>query len=205
MKNYIEVVIIVAFLGLMVWHSTRTSSPEVRVQCKTTKGDLEILVEPGWSPRGAERFLQMVDDGYFTQLPLFRCVKDFVCQFGPPLPKPDRKIYPPFADDPHISDLRNFKKGFLSFAGISPNSRAYHIFIALTDAPTLGSQSWETPFGYISDATYNSTVVKFTTKYGEMPPFGKGPEVMSIETPGGAEYLKTKFPELDYFLSCSRH
>eukprot|EP01048_Picozoa_sp_COSAG05_P036720 COSAG05_NODE_16702_length_340_cov_1.282158_1_plen_64_part_10 len=34
------------------------------VKCETTKGDVLIKVEPTWAPEGAQRFLEMVKDGY---------------------------------------------------------------------------------------------------------------------------------------------
>jgi cyclophilin family peptidyl-prolyl cis-trans isomerase len=203
MKTVIEPMLAIVVLGFVFfWHATR--SHEIRVQCKTTKGDLAIIVMPEWSPRGAQRFLEMVDDGYFNNLPLFRCIENFVCQFGPAFQKSNAKEYSTILDDPRIPDLRNFKKGYMSFAGRGPNTRSTHIFIALGEPESLGSQSWETPFGYITEATFDSSVRHFTTQYGEMAPTGHGPDGEKIRSFGGEDYLKTNFPELDYFQSCSR-
>jgi len=157
-----------------------------------------------WSPIGAKRFLEMVDDGYLTDLPLYRCIANFVCQFGPKPPKENGKKYSAISDDAPRSDLRDFKPGFLSFAGYAPNTRATDLFISFAEVPSLGSQVWETPIGYVSEASFQSTVQKFNTTYGESIPGGRGPERQKIEAADGAEYLKTNFRELDYFQSCVR-
>lgn len=202
------VVVVAVFLALFALAVTRwpqnQKSDEIPVHCQTSKGDLEIMVVPRWSPRGAARFLELVDDGQFTDLPIFRCINGFLCQFGAHPPRANLKQYATIPDDPHTQALAPFKKGYLSFAGFAADSRANHIFIALNDSQTLGTQPWETPFGYVTPATFDSTVARFTTRYGDMAPSGTGPEIKKIEAPDGAEYLKANFPELDYFQFCAR-
>jgi peptidyl-prolyl cis-trans isomerase A (cyclophilin A) len=193
------VAVVFVTIGL-VW---RFSAPSSHVVCKTTKGEVEIVVKPDWSPRGAERFLQLVNDGFFTELPLFRCVGRFLCQFGSAPPRVNAKHYTPLTDDPPRPELRTFKEGYMSFAGSGPNSRATHIFIALADVPSLGTQPWETPFAYVEEKSMRKTVDLFSTTYGDTAPAGHGPEPRLIEAPGGSEYLKREFPQLDWLLSCS--
>jgi peptidyl-prolyl cis-trans isomerase A (cyclophilin A) len=175
--------------------------PAVHVLCDTTQGPLEIVVHPEWSPLGAERFLQLVKDGFYSGLPLFRCMEHFICQFGAK-PFPHTKVYSAIADDPQVGDLHNFKAGYMSFAGSGLNSRKNHVFIALEPVASLGTQSWETPFGYVTDETMAVTVRKFNTSYGEVAPTGQGPDPNLIEAPGGEQYLKEKFLNLDWFISC---
>ena len=72
------------------------------VCCVTTKGPLTIAVRPRWAPRGARRFYDMVRSNYFSaRIPLFRCIKSFLCQWGiagrEHTPDEFRKS---FADDP---------------------------------------------------------------------------------------------------------
>lgn len=180
------------------------ATPPIHVFCQTTKGALEIVVMRDWSPLGAQRFLEMVDDGYFNQLPLYRCISNFVCQFGPTPLKTGAKKYPPINDDPGHSELRDFRPGYLSFAGYAPNTRSTDLFIALQAVPSLGTQAWETPIGYVSEPSFQSTVMRFNTSYGETAPGGRGPERAKIEAAAGEQYLKSGFPELDYFQACVR-
>ncbi len=135
---------LVLMAGLLcVWGAVKLQrQTSIEVVCETSKGPLEIVVMPAWSPRGAERFLQLVDDGYYSNLPLFRCIDHFVCQFGPKPPRSGAKNYPPLIDDAKKPDLRYFKPGFLSFAGYAPNTRTTHVFIALAAPESLGAQPW---------------------------------------------------------------
>lgn len=180
-------------------------SNAIHVTCETTKGRIDIVVQPEWSPLGAARFLQLVDDGHFHDLPLFRCVENFLCQFGAVPPRPGVKNYSTIPDDPKQPQLRPFRRGYLSFAGYGDNSRATHMFITLGDhLDGLGNMPWETPFGYVTEAGMRDTVSRFTTSYGDIAPWGKGPDPQRIEAPDGASYLKQNFPLLDYITSCKR-
>ncbi|MBV8633778.1 MAG: peptidylprolyl isomerase [Burkholderiaceae bacterium] len=177
----------------------------VKVVCETTKGSIDIVVEPDWSPHGAARFLQLIDDGHFDNLPLFRCVAGFLCQFGAVPPRPNAKTYLTIPDDPKLPHLRHFRRGYLSFAGNGEHSRATHMFITLGDnLDALGSMPWETPFGYVTDASMQNTVSRFSTEYGDIPPWGTGPDPQKIEAEHGGWYLKLGFPALDYITSCRR-
>ena len=62
---------------------TPPSGPVTLVCCNTTKGTLNIEVHTSWAPIGAERFLHMVNNGFFsTKVGLFRALKGFLVQFG---------------------------------------------------------------------------------------------------------------------------
>lgn len=53
------------------------------VCCNTTKGPLNIEVHHAWAPIGADRFVYMVKDNFFsTNIALFRALKGFLIQFG---------------------------------------------------------------------------------------------------------------------------
>ncbi|GGP26231.1 peptidylprolyl isomerase [Silvimonas amylolytica] len=193
---------IVACLTLAQAHA---DPKPVTVTCATTKGDLDITVQPAWSPLGAARFLQMVDDGFFADVPLFRCVNNFICQFGAMPPQAHAKTYGTIADDPKQPALRPFKRGYLSFAGAGANTRSTQMFITLGDnIGGLGEQPWETPFAQLTPASIQNTMAHLNTGYGDMPPWGKGPDPQKIAAADGTAYLKQNFPQLDYIKSCKR-
>lgn len=51
------------------------------VCCNTTIGAMSIAVHHNWAPYGAKRFLDMVNNQYFTsKVALMRCVRNFICQ-----------------------------------------------------------------------------------------------------------------------------
>ncbi|KPC49544.1 peptidylprolyl isomerase [Amantichitinum ursilacus] len=203
LKQWMTVGALVSAAWVVALPAAQAAEP-VRVLCQTTQGDMAIKVNPDWSPLAARRFLQLVDDGFFTRMPLFRCVEGFICQMGAALPHKGLKNYPAFADDPPQPELRHFKRGYLSFAGAGPNTRSTYLFITLGDkVDSLGANPWETPFGVVEAESMQKTVSHFYTGYGDMAPWGKGPDAQKIGTLDGAAYLKRDFPQLDYINTCA--
>jgi hypothetical protein len=43
-----------------------STSDETLVQCHTTTGDIILTIYSSWAPIGAKRFLDLVNDNYFT-------------------------------------------------------------------------------------------------------------------------------------------
>jgi peptidyl-prolyl cis-trans isomerase A (cyclophilin A) len=170
------------------------------VDCDTTKGPVALVIEPSWAPVGAARFLELVDAGFFTDVALFRCVDNFLCQFG----YKKGADWPSIADDDMSRAHKPFKRGYVSFAGNGPRSRSQHLFVTLgRDVRSLGREPWETPIGYVEDASMEQVVAKWETKYGDFMPPGKGPDPGRIDRAGNA-YLKKDFADLDYWLGCKR-
>ncbi len=88
----------------------------------------------------------------------------------------------------------------MSFAGGGPHTRSTQMFIAFEDLDFLGKEPWETPFGRVVEGS--DTLDKLFKGYGDIPPFGKGPDQQKIHNRGNA-YLHTSFPLLDYIKNCS--
>jgi cyclophilin family peptidyl-prolyl cis-trans isomerase len=106
----------------------------------------------------------------------------------------------PIRDDPNLR--RGVHRHYLSFAGGGPNSRTTQLFIAFEDLDFLGNEPWETPFGIVhSFSAENNTLDQLFKGYGDIPPFGSGPDQQRVFQYGNA-YLRQDFPQLDYILSC---
>jgi len=155
----------------------------------TTKGDFVVQVTRAWSPLGADRFYNLVKNGFFTNVYFFRVVPGFVVQFGI---NGDPKIAAAWAnaniqDDP--PGRASNKRGTLTFAMAGPNTRTTQIFINFGDNSALDRQGF-TPFGEVAagmdvvDKLYNGYGEKVTNLQGE------------IATQGN-DFLKTHFPNLD--------
>ncbi len=118
------------------------------IHCETTKGALKIEVHRHWAPLGADRFIELVKDGFYTDIAFFRSVKGFLTQFGisedPAKKHWHREV---IKDDPNLH--LGIKKNVISFAGGGPNTRSTQLFIAFEDLDFLGKEPWETPFGNI--------------------------------------------------------
>src|SRR3712207_3738143 len=53
-----------------------------RVAFETTRGTFVVDAIRGWAPKGVDRFHELVSDGYFRDVAIFRVVPGFIAQFG---------------------------------------------------------------------------------------------------------------------------
>ncbi len=185
--------------------------PVTLVCCNTTKGALTMEVHPSWAPIGAKRFLDMVNDNFFsTKVPLFRALKGFLVQFGlagdPEVQTRYHKMGN-LKDDPPwlplgppgraINGIKRYQKGYLGYAGAGKDSRGTQLIMSFADSLYLGGGSpWEVPFGQIVGNQSFVTMSKIYTGYGEKPSQGK---IMNR----GAKYIEEEFPLVDFILACS--
>jgi peptidyl-prolyl cis-trans isomerase A (cyclophilin A) len=168
-------------------------APDVyQAKFETTKGTFVIEVTRAWAPNGADRFYNLVKNGYFDSCRFFRVVPNFMVQFGM---SGDPKLNAVWSqarikDDPV---KQSNKRGYVTFAKTSaPDSRGTQIFINFVDSNTsLDSQGFA-PFGKILSGM--DIVDSINAEYGEQPNQG------SIMTQGNA-YLEKSFPKLDYIKS----
>src|SRR5439155_19002938 len=62
---------------------TAVNAPDsFRVAFATSRGPFVVAVTRAWSPKGADRFYELVKTGYFTDVRFFRVIPRFVEQFG---------------------------------------------------------------------------------------------------------------------------
>ena len=180
-----------------------------RLHCETTAGPLVIDIHANWAPLGSQRFLDMVNTGFFSsRVGLFRAVKNFLCQTGVP---GDPAVHQQWRqkgrikDDPQWLDLTGqkqaLKRGYLAFAGSGPDSRTTEFFFAFRDLK-LGFQPWEVPFGeLVGEASY-AALDRFYAGYGDMRAFGGQAPAQGQIYRRGAAYLDEEFPLLDFMTSC---
>ena len=83
-------------------------------------------------------------------------------------------------------------------SGSGPNSRTSQLFFSYGDNPGLGRELWETPFGEVIEGMEH---LEALYSYGDMPPWGKGPEQPKIRN--DPNYVKDQFPLLDKFTECT--
>ncbi len=160
----------------------------VRFEC--TCGDFEVEIHPDWAPKGAERFLDLVQQGFFSGVRFFRVVtkpRPFVVQFGI---SGDPDVAAQWRNDILKDDpvLQSNRPGTLTFATSGPNSRTTQLFINLGDNSFLDSQGFS-PIGKIVSGM--DSVQAINDEYGERPDQGQ------IQRQGNA-YLEAEFPRMDY-------
>lgn len=178
----------------------------IKVECSTSTGPLHAVIKPYWSPRGAARFLNLVDVGYYNGCALNRVVKAFLCQFGIGADFDQRTSFRSNTILDDVSQQIPFQPGYMSYAGSGANSRSTEVFIVMSDTSQrqldfFGTNPWETAFGYVEQDTMD-TVDKWEASYGDMAPWGNGPDPQEIYQKDGYEYLKQNFPNLSYLQEC---
>jgi peptidyl-prolyl cis-trans isomerase A (cyclophilin A) len=153
----------------------------------TTAGKFVITVHRAWAPNGADRFYNLVKNGFFDDTRFFRVVPNFMVQFGingdPAVAKAWQNAN--LKDDPATGHSN--KKGYVTFATRGKDTRTTQVFINFKDNGFLDAQGF-TPFGEVT--TGMDVVEKITDQYGEKPNQGQ------IQAEGNT-YLKASFPKLD--------
>lgn len=178
------------------------------VCCQTTKGPWSIMVHEIWAPLGAKRFLSMVRSNYFSnKVPLMRCIKNFLCQFG--LAGPASKAFDSrILDDPNwlpegpdyrtVHGVNRFAQGYLAYAGAGKDTRGSQLIVSLKPNPRLGGGSpWEVPWGELVGEHSFTTLSKIYTGYGD-----HGPSQGRLRKEGASAEVAKEFPLLDFVLSC---
>lgn len=168
---------------------TRRSPDTWKVKFATTAGDIVIEVHRDWAPLGADRFYNLVRNGFFNNETFFRVVPNFIVQFGlsgnPAINKAWEHTN--IKDDPL---KQHNTRGTVVFANAGPNTRTTQLFINLRDnSSSLDApvQIGFSPFGTVVEGMEN--VDKIFASYGERPDQG------AIQDQGDA-YLKKSFPNL---------
>ena len=161
---------------------------EYKANFDTSKGLFVVAVHKDWAPLAADRFYNLVKNGFFDDVRFFRVVPNFMVQFGmngnPAVTKAWSST--PMKDEP---TKQTNKRGYVTFARTgAPNSRGTQVFINYKDNGFLDQQGFA-PFGEVVQGM--DVAEKITAQYGEKP--GQG-EITSV----GNAYLMKEFPKLDF-------
>jgi peptidyl-prolyl cis-trans isomerase A (cyclophilin A) len=160
----------------------------------TSAGLFVIEVRRAWAPHGADRFYNLVKNGFYDNARFFRVIRGFMVQFGihadPAVSAVWRNARIPV--DPVKESNR---RGLVTYAMAgSPDTRTTQVFINYRDNGFLDKDGFA-PFGEV--VTGMDVVDKLYGDYGEGAPSGKGPEQGRIQAEGNA-YLIKSFPNLSY-------
>ena len=164
-----------------------TAPAEYKAAFDTTAGPFVVAVHRAWAPKGADRFYNLVKNGYYDGCRFFRVIPNFMVQFGI---NGTTSIQAPWSnanitDDPVKQSNR---RGTITFATAGPNSRTSQVFINFRNNAGLDDQGFA-PFGEVVSGM--ETVDKINPQYREQP------DQNLIKRQGNA-YLDKSFPKLDY-------
>lgn len=153
----------------------------------TSAGRFVVEVHRDWAPKGADRFYNLVKNGFYDNCRFFRVVPNFMVQFGlngdPGIQAVWRNAN--ITDDP-VKESN--KRGSITFATAGPNTRTTQVFINFKDNGGLDRQGFA-PFGQVVEGM--DVVDKINAQYREEP------NQAMIQSQGNA-YLQKNFPKLDY-------
>jgi peptidyl-prolyl cis-trans isomerase A (cyclophilin A) len=170
------------------------------VNFDTSMGSFVVTVHRAWAPHGADRFYNLVKNGFYNNARFFRALPNFMVQFGihadPTISAAWRN-----ARLPADKVIEGNKRGRIVYAmGGSPDTRATQVFINFRDNSASLDKLGFAAFGEVT--TGMEVVDKVFTGYGEGAPSGNGPEQGRIQAEGNA-YLMKSFPKLDYIKSAT--
>ena len=130
-----------------------------------------IEVTRAWAPKGADRFYNLVKNGFYDNVRFFRVVSGFMVQFGingdPAVMGRWRAAQ--IADD---QVTQSNKRGMITFATAGPDTRTSQVFINFADNDNLDSMGFA-PFGRVVSGM--NVVDALNAEYGEGAPRGRAP------------------------------
>ena len=164
------------------------SPAEFTVLFATSAGDFKIHVTREWSPRGADRFYNLVKNGFYNEQCFFRVVPGFVVQWGiSPDPELTKVWHTANILDDQVKQQN--KRGRITFAKQNkPNTRTTQVFINYGENLNLDGMGFA-PFGEVIEGM--EVVDKINAEYGQQPNQGQ-------ISGRGNSYLEENFPNLDY-------
>jgi len=163
------------------------SPPTFQVAFDTSKGRFVVDVHREWAPIGADRFYNLVKNGFFDEVRFFRVIGGQLAQFGM---HGDPRVQDAWRDAAVQDDpvMHSNTRGTVSFASRGPNTRTTQLFINLTDNRAYDRLGFS-PFAEV--VTGIDVVDSLYAGYEERPEQGL------IDEEGNA-YLTREFPNLDY-------
>ena len=169
-------------------------APETyRAKFDTSKGAFVVEVHREWAPIGADRFYNLVRNGFYNNVRFFRVLPGFMAQFGmsgtPAVQQAWGGAAARMKDDPV---KQSNKRGYVTFANAGPNSRSTQVFINMVDNTFLDPEAMHfAPFGQVVEGM--DVVDMLYTGYGRQ----NVPDQQRITEEGNA-YLTKEYPKLDY-------
>lgn len=166
-----------------------TAPAMYKVKFDTSAGVFVVQAHRDWAPIGADRFYNLVKNGFYDEVRFFRVLDGFMAQFGmsgnPGIQAAWRTQQ--LKDDPVT---QSNKRGYITFATAGPNTRTTQVFINFADNASLDAQGFA-PFGQVVEGM--TVVDKLYSGYGR----NNVPDQGRLTAEGNA-YLLKSYPKLDY-------
>jgi peptidyl-prolyl cis-trans isomerase A (cyclophilin A) len=166
-----------------------TAPEKFQAKFDTSKGEFIIEVTRAWAPKGADRFYNLVKNGFYTDCRFFRVIDNFMVQFGINGDPKVSQVWRPaqIQDDPV---KQSNSRGYITYAMAGPNTRTTQLFINFKNNAGLDSQGFS-PFGKVIKGM--DIVDSLNKEYGGTP----SDHQTQIQMQGNA-YLNKEYPKLDF-------
>ena len=176
--------------ALMTPSALKERAPNVfEAKFDTSAGVFVVEVHAEWAPNGADRFYNLVKNGYYDGCRFFRVLTGSLVQFGINGDPVVQRNWTN-ANIPDEPVKQGNTRGFVAYGkSAAPNSRATQVFVNLKDNSYLNRQGFA-PFGKVISGM--DIVDKIYSAYAE-----KSNDQDRIKSEGNA-YLTKNFPKLDY-------
>ena len=174
---------------------TERAPDTFKANFETSKGLVVIEVHRDWSPIGADRFYNLVKNGFYDGCRFFRVLDGFMAQVGMNGDPNIQRVWggANIKDDPVT---KSNTRGFVSFAKTgAPDSRSTQFFVNFANNNGLDKQGFS-PFGEVT--TGMKVVDDLYTGYGR----NNVPSQGQISAEGNA-YLNREYPRLDFIKSAT--
>jgi cyclophilin family peptidyl-prolyl cis-trans isomerase len=96
----------------------------------TSMGDIVVDLDEQGAPKTVNNFVFLAEQGFYTNVPFHRVIKDFMIQTGDPTGTGAGGPGYKFADEPIT---KNYTKGTLAMANAGPNTNGSQFFICQVD------------------------------------------------------------------------
>lgn len=174
---------------------TETAPAVYRARFDTSKGSFVIEVHRDWAPLAADRFYNLVKNGFYDGTRFFRVRPGFMAQWGlngDPDVQRAWQAAGGLRDEP---PMKSNMRGYVSFTKENlPNTRFTQVFINYADNSYLDEQGFA-PFGQV---VTGMAIADKLFAYGRE----NEPDQRAILREGNA-YLQKEFPKLDYVKKAS--
>ncbi len=177
--------------------TTKPAPEYFKARFETTQGNFDIEAKREWSPKAVDRLHQLIKSGFYTDISIFRVVPNFVAQFGIHNNQNLSKEWETHKIDDEVV-LKSNEKMTISFARAGKKTRTTQIFINLKDNKRLDKIDYGGVKGFPVVAQVvngKENVEKFYNGYGE-----KITSKQDSITKYGNDFLKRKFPKVDYII-----
>jgi peptidyl-prolyl cis-trans isomerase A (cyclophilin A) len=166
-----------------------TAPDKFKVKFDTSKGEFIVEVTRAWAPNGADRFYNLVKNGFYDNCKFFRNIEGFMVQFGingnPKISAAMMRAR--IKDDPA---KQSNTRGYITFAMAGPDTRTTQLFINFGDNSSLDTKGFS-PFGKVTKGM--NVVDSLYNQYGGKPSDAQ-PQIQAE----GNTFLEKNFPKLDF-------